>query len=357
MAIRYGRHGCGCSRPTDRALALTLLLGCSLFVGLAHSGAAAGAERHCSATALLQHTACRNEVRDDHFTARAICRNESDEDERRDCLADAEATLREDYRLCRAQRGARLELCDALGEDRYDPDFSPALFEHDFTLLGVPNPYFPLGIGSRWKYQGGDEVIVVQVRNRTKLIEGVTCIVVNDRVEEEGVVIENTDDWFGHRKNGTVDYCGEISRNFEIFEGDVPELPELVDVEGSWKAGRDGDRSGTQFLRWPTVGTIYRQEWSPGNAEDVARVVSISYRYGDEPELDRFVPRALAGLLCAAGDCVVTAELTPIEPGELEYKYYAAGIGLFLEVDPKSGDIVQLVECNVDPRCTILPAP
>ncbi|MGH9461894.1 MAG: hypothetical protein ACRD1X_11790, partial [Vicinamibacteria bacterium] len=69
-----------------------------------------------------------------------------------------------------------------------------------------------------------------------------------------------------------------------------------------------------------------------------------------------FVPQALADLLCA-NDCVVTAEFTPIEPGVLQRKYYAQGIGLFLEVDPESGEINQLVDCNFDTRCAMLPAP
>ena len=219
-----------------------------------------------------------------------------------------------------------------------------ALPAGDFANPTAPNSWFPLGIGNRWEYVGGDESIVVEVLDETKLIEGVTCIVVNDRVEQEGEVVEDTDDWFGQRKDGTVDYCGEISKNFELFPGDAPLLPELVDVDGSWKAGRDGALAGTLFPGTPTVGQVYRQEWAPGDAEDAARVLSTSYAFGADAGLDALVPQALAELLCAAGDCVVTAEFTPLEPDGLERKYYAAGIGLFLEVNPEDGDIVQLVD-------------
>jgi hypothetical protein len=52
---------------------------------------------------------------------------------------------------------------------------------------------------------------------------------------------------------------------------------------------------------------------------------------------------------------VVTREFTPIEPGVEALKYYAPGIGVFLEVE--DGAITQLVGCNVDPVCDELPDP
>jgi hypothetical protein len=131
-----------------------------------------------------------------------------------------------------------------------------------------------------------------------------------------------------------VVYCGETVRNYETFAGDNPEEPELVSVEGQWKAGRDGDPFGIIFLGSPTVGRIYRQELSPANAEDASRVLSTSYGFGNDPELDEFVPQGLVELFCGANDCVVTGETTPIEPGTFQRKYYARGVGWILEVTP-----------------------
>lgn len=333
------------------ALSLALSAGSALAAQQEH-----GAGHFCSRTAVAQFVACNSELRDDLFIAAAICLNLSDAEEREECYDEAAEERAEASELCREQRAARLELCGALGEDRYDPDFDPADFDDDFTSLTNPNPYFPLDIGNRWVYEGGDETITVEVLDATKLIEGVTCIVVNDVVEDDGEVIEDTDDWYGQRIDGTVDYCGEIARDFETFDGDDPETPELVEIEGSFKAGRDGDKAGTRFPASPAAGDLYRQEWSPSNAEDVALVLSTTYGYGGDPELDAYVPQALAELLCD-DDCVVTLELTPIEPDAFERKYHAPGIGTFLEVDPDSGDIVQLVDCNFDPRCALLPAP
>jgi hypothetical protein len=338
---------------------VALAVGCMAAAGPAFARDKAKGRSHrrvCSATAEAQFDACRNEVRDDAFTAKAVCLNTSDAEEREECFAEAKEERREAAGLCRAQRQARRGLCEELGQDRYDPDFDPADFD-DPRSPGQPNPHFPLAVGSHWEFEAEDETVTIDVLDEVKLIEGVPCLVVNDRVEEDGELVEDTDDWFGLRKDGTVDYCGELSKELETFAGDDPELPELVSLEGSFKAGRDGARPGTLFPGAPAVGQVYRQEWLPGDAEDAARVLSTTYGFGGDPELDAFVPQDLAELLCAADDCVVTGEFTPLEPGAFERKYYARGIGLFLEVKPDSGEILQLVDCNVDPRCSALPTP
>ena len=45
------------------------------------------------------------------------------------------------------------------------------------------------------------------VTDKVKLIEGIACVVVNDRAEENGVVIESTDDWYAQDTDGNVWYC------------------------------------------------------------------------------------------------------------------------------------------------------
>jgi len=345
MAIRSTIHSI-CAIPLAAALLIA-----------ATGATAIAAERFCTATASYQLSACRNEIRDDFYEAKAICTNLSGDAMRKQCLDDAAAERREGTQHCRDQNAARLELCGLLGEARYDPDFAPANFDSDLHDQTQPNPYFPLAIGNVWEYQGGDESNRIEVLDETKLIEGVTCVVSHDLVSVPGGGGEDTVDWYALRKDGTVVYCGEDVRDFEVFAGDVPMTPELVAIDGSFKVGRDGAKPGTIFLPNPVRGAAYRQEWSAGNAEDAAIVLSNTYGYGSDPELDRFVPRALAELLCAANDCVVTAEITPIEPDLLDRKYYARGIGTFLEVDVEEGAINQLVACNFDARCALLQAP
>jgi hypothetical protein len=311
---------------------------------------------HCTSTARAVHRACTKGVRAEHLLARAVCFNVSNAARRAECMEDAAASRDEAQELCRGQLQARREVCALLGEARYDPEFDPASFDDNFTDPPNPNPYIPLKIGNRWEYRGGDQSVTVRVLDRTKLIAGVTCIVVNDVVKEDGKVVEDTDDWFAQNRNGDIHYCGEEVMDFETFEGDIPELPELVAIDGSFKAGRDGDKPGIIFRAFPQMGEVYRQEFSLQNAEDVVEVLSTTYSHGESSQLDRLVPRRLAELLCS-GDCVVTRDSSALEPGVFERKYYAPGIGLFLEVNPATGEVLRLVGCNLHPFCARLPQP
>jgi hypothetical protein len=341
------RHLLALRLRRDRlAIACGIALACS-------AGPALGGP--CSATAAALFRACENEVEGARYTARARCINVSDRERRRACYGQARAERRLAGRLCRRQRHARLGACRSLGEDRYDPGFEPPLFD-DPRHPSRPNPFFPLAIGNRWEYRGGAETVIVKVLDETKAIEGVTCIVVRDRVFEDGELKEDTDDWFATAKDGDVWYCGEEVKDFEGFDGDQPRLPELVGIDGSFKVGRDRDQPGVLFRATPAAGEVYREEFSLGNAEDLAVVLSTTYRFGADPALDRSVPERLAEALCA-GDCVVTRNASLLEPGVFERKYYAPGIGLFLEVNPGRGEVVRLTGCNVDPRCASLPAP
>lgn len=310
----------------------------------------------CSSTAASLFRACGYEALDDYWKTVANCTNVSDAADRADCLAEARADRDEANALCQEQRSGRLSACRVLGENRYDPEFDPALFESNFRTLANPNRYFPLTIGNKWEYSGGNEVNTVEVLNRTKRIEGVTCVVFRDLVRKNGHLAEATDDWYAQAKDGNVWYCGEEVKDYETFAGDMPRVPELVSIDGSFKAGRDGDKPGIIFLAAPAKGDAYLEEFSLGNAEDVTEILSVTYKFGSEPELDRFVPRALVSIFCN-GDCIVTRNYSLLEPGVFARKYYAPDIGVILEVDPTAHEVVQLTNCNFDARCAKLPKP
>ena len=98
------------------------------------------------------------------------------------------------------------------------------------------------------------------------------CVVVSDRVEEDDVPIEETDDWYAQDLDGNGWYCGEITNNFETIEGDLSDDPEPSDIDESWKAGRDGAKPGILMLAPPKGGDVYRQEVLLGDAEDKVRI-------------------------------------------------------------------------------------
>jgi hypothetical protein len=309
------------------------VLGFGGFAQDAVSGNPALAGNFCSATADAAFTACEAEVEDDFWIAKGNCINVSNNGARNQCNKAADAELEEGLDLCGEQFQARVDVCGLVGEARFDPDFDPADFV-DPAEIGdtvAPNPYFPLVVGNTWVFEGGGETVTVVVTGKTKLIDGVTCRVVNDLVQEDDSVIEDTDDWYAQHENGDVWYCGEIARDFETFEGDDPEEPELVEIEGSFKAGRDGAKPGILVLAAPQVGDVYRQEFHLGNAEDVAEVISTTGT--------AMVPAASCN-----GDCVVTRDFTPLEPDALVNKYYAPGVGPILEVDPETGERLELIE-------------
>jgi hypothetical protein len=287
---------------------------------------------YCDWTAIAADHACQADVKEEYATTVGGCINIDDRSERDECWGEARAERNEGFELCGEQLEARRGICDLVGQDRYDPDFDPSGFVDPDDIGGAvaPNPYFPLVPGSFWVYEGGDEVVTDTVTDRIKEIEGVRCRVVVDVVEEDGVVIEITDDWYAQDLDGNVWYCGESSRDFELFDGDDPAEPELVSIDGSFKAGRDGARPGILMPADPRAGDAYREEVALGEAEDFAEVIGTR---GSES-----VPAA-----SCTDACLVTRNTTPLEPDVVEFKYYAPGVGLILEVAPGEPR-VELVE-------------
>jgi hypothetical protein len=87
----------------------------------------------------------------------------------------------------------------------------------------------------------------------------------------------------------------------------------VVSTKGSWEAGVDGAKPGIIMPAHPKVGQSYHQEYYPGQAMDMARVLSsnasITVPYGSYDEV------------------LETKEWTPLEPGFYEKKYYVRGVG------------------------------
>ena len=308
----------------------------------------------CTQTADLLLDACRADVVDNSTIQKAVCINVSDQVARNACLDTVAADQDDGNQLCQGQHDTRLDACGLLGEQRYDPDLSPARFDNP-RRPSHPNPYFPLKAGYRWEYHSQTQFNPVEVVNETKLIAGITCAVIRDLVYEDGQLIEATDDWYAPATDGSVWYFGEETASYESFDGDKPMNPELVSIDGTFKTGREGDKPGIIALGSPKVGDVYLEEFSLGNAEDVTLILSTKYAYGQDASLDQGVPRRVADRFCK-GDCIVTRNFSLLEPGLFARKYYARGIGTILEIE-NTGEIVQITDCNFDRRCANLPKP
>jgi hypothetical protein len=210
-------------------------------------------------------------------------------------------------------------------------DYSPIITPSDFVSV-VDNEFFPLTPGTVYTFEGvsadGNEHNEVNVTNETKVILGVTCVVVRDIVWVNGEVAESTLDWYAQDKHGNVWYFGEDSKE---YSGGV-----VVSTEGSWEAGVDGAKPGIVMKGNPVVGETYRQEYLKGEAEDMAEAVatnvSVTITYG-----------SFTG-------CLQTKDWTPLEKGVAENKYFAPGIGLLLEQMVEGGtDRMELVSIVAAP--------
>jgi hypothetical protein len=311
-------------------IALAASLGCILLT----MGGGAFAEPGCAASAHIQRLSCEFNLRDDFFTVSAQCLDETMADD--NCFAAAEDEFDEGLDECNDVHEARLDVCEALEDATHDPAFGPEFSDNFVDPLQIgaaiaPNPWFPLVPGNRWLYEGDGESIEVVVTGDTKLIDGITCIVVVDTAMEDDIVVEITNDWYAQDTDGNVWYCGEIAENFEESDGDETDGPELVDIDGSWKAGRERAEAGVLLPFEPQPGDFFRQEFSQTDAEDVIEILAID------------ATESSPGASCS-GNCLLTRDFTPLEPGAEENKYYAPGIGLIVEIKPGTTERVQLQE-------------
>jgi hypothetical protein len=189
----------------------------------------------------------------------------------------------------------------------YDPEIVPGSF-----TTKVDNPYYPLVPGTIQKTIDTDgNVTRIVVTSETKKILGVECVVVHDyATTSDGLLLEDTFDYFAQDEAGNVWYFGEDTK---AYTGAV------VSPAGSWVGGVECARPGIVMKARPAVGDSYRQEYLPGSAEDQADVLAL-----DETVT---VPYG------TFQHCVETKDYTALEPGKAENKWYCAGVGNVLTID------------------------
>ncbi len=316
-----------------------------VLAGILLTGNVFAMEHGCSASAQSMFLACGFDTKEGYLEGLAICGDTNTQATADACLAALEESQDEDADECGDQLEARLEVCEKLDDAPHVVSFGEEFADNFVNPLLIggsidPNPWMPLVQGNVWVYEASgtdedgeelEERVTVTVRSDVKLIQGIPCLVVTDVVSEDGEVLEDTDDWFAQDVDGNVWYCGEISKNQEFFEGDEPEIAELVDIEGSWKAGRDGAEAGMLLPFAPVVGRTIKTEVLLGDAEDVIDIESLE---GTES----------APAASCTGNCLVTLDYTPLSPGEFENKYYAPGVGMIVETKPDSDERLELVE-------------
>ncbi len=191
-------------------------------------------------------------------------------------------------------------------------DYAPQLDPADFVDV-IDNPFLPMPVGAHWRYEGesdGDiETVDITVTGDRKKILGILAVVVRDTVTIGGRLVEDTYDWFAQDSTGNVWYLGEDVKDYENGE--------LVSTAGSWEAGVDGAFPGIVMPAVPAAGDVFRQEFYSGEAEDMMEIIGVD---------------GTATVRAGSFDEVVsTRDWTPLDPGTIEEKSYARGVGKIRE--------------------------
>jgi hypothetical protein len=166
-------------------------------------------------------------------------------------------------------------------------------------------------VGDQWSYEGEeDEVpvsLLITVLGETRLIDGVTTRVIEEREWEDGELLEISWNYFAQAAAGTICYFGE---DVDIYEGE-----EEIIHEGAWCADAPGNAPGIFMPADPRPGMKYPMELAPGVAEDAGQIVGIGPY---EVPADTY------------SETIRVRESSPLDTG-FGYKIFASGTGLIVD--------------------------
>lgn len=173
------------------------------------------------------------------------------------------------------------------------------------------NEFFSLEVGKQLVLGEGDLTVIITVLDETRVVDGVTTRVIEERESEGGALVEVSRNFFAaDSTDNDVYYFGE--------EVDDYENGEIVGHSGAWLAGENGARFGLIMPGDARVGDRYYQEVAPGVAQDRAEHLSITET-----------------VVTPAGtfeNCLHVEETTPLEP-DVSEKWYCPGVGLVKDND------------------------
>jgi hypothetical protein len=209
-----------------------------------------------------------------------------------------------------------------------------------FTIAST-NPYYPLGpVGRQWILTGEEEGepirLEITVLDRTRLIEGVTTRVIEERESIGGELFEVSWNYFAQAPGGTICYFGE---DVDIYEESG------ISHAGAWCAGTGANEPGIFMPVDPLPGMKFPIEIAPGVAEDEGKIVGIGPVV---VPFDRFT------------DAIRIREFNPLDGGK-DYKIYAPGTGVIVDGPLALEDLRQTsgapgAPVPTDQACGVTPA-
>lgn len=210
--------------------------------------------------------------------------------------------------------GAASSLCAAAP----DPAAITPGWQDDFGLAHCKmsttgrNDYFVLEPGYQLVLGKGPTKMQITVLDETKVVNGVTTRVVEEREWAKGQLTEVSRNYYAMcEQTKDVLHFGE---DVEVYENG-----KLLKTEGTWIAGTQGNRPGLLMSGAPKAGMKYYQEIAPGLAMNRGEVVSLNETC-----------KTAAGTFT---QCMKVRGTSSIDKKKLEYKYYAPRIGLVKDED------------------------
>ena len=188
----------------------------------------------------------------------------------------------------------------------------------------ITNPLLPLAYLKQDILEGTEGGMKVRIertilpnKHKTFKIAGQTveALVMEDREIKNGELEEVTLDYFAQDDEGTVYYLGE--------DVDEYEHGKIKGHSGAWLLGKDTKNPGVIIPAHPKVGDKFKSEDVNKEIHEDDEVVAVGETVS--------VP---AGTY---ENCVKVKEV--LADGEVEYKFYAPGVGVVREV-PAGGDMV-----------------
>jgi hypothetical protein len=179
----------------------------------------------------------------------------------------------------------------------------------------VNNRFYPLQRGTEYVYTGSEYVdgrrvthrVVFIVTDLVKVIDGVRTVVIWDRDYDSGTLQEGELAFQAEDDAGRVWLFGEYPEEYEA--GKVTGAPD------TWLAGVARSKRGILMQAVPRTGTpSYLQGWAP------------TIGFADHAQVHRVGQRSCVPVGCYRG-VLESAEWSPDEPRQKQFKYYAPGIG------------------------------
>jgi hypothetical protein len=192
------------------------------------------------------------------------------------------------------------------------PAFDPAAFAPGQP---IDNPYLPLAEGFYREFTAAApalERIVLQYGGPGPVLGGVETTILLDQAFEDGLLVEETRDFYAQDRDGNVWYMGEDVTNITYDDED---RVTGTDSRSSWRTGVNDALPGYQMPAKPAPGIAFIQEHAPADAAmDAGEIIAVG--------------GTLTGPTGDYTNVVAIYETSPVEPALQEIKYYAPGTGM-----------------------------